>query len=227
MIAAFIVIWPLILGQNKGGGYHLWTWFVAVPWWIILALVAIGYVASKNDKAKPRQSRRSARKIPPSDRELENSKMSHDKAYTDLIAQLLVDLSMVGTTESAGMFTDQALQRIRAQAVQAPEFYIGEFLNRFKNAVVRQSESGIAACEQARNEATAEAGSVSVELQARLYAATAAGDRDAEHAVWRDREAKQATVQAGIDDSVKRVRAISLRLDTCKNLASALGFPYR
>jgi hypothetical protein len=53
VIAAYAVMWPLLLGQEKNGGYHLWTWFIGIPWWIFLTLLTIACVATRNDKAKP------------------------------------------------------------------------------------------------------------------------------------------------------------------------------
>jgi hypothetical protein len=49
LVGILILIgWPLALGQKQGGGYHPWVWLIAVPWWILLALVAIGFLTSKN-----------------------------------------------------------------------------------------------------------------------------------------------------------------------------------
>jgi hypothetical protein len=39
--------------QMHGGGYHPWVWLIAVPWWIFLALIALGSVASKDVKRSP------------------------------------------------------------------------------------------------------------------------------------------------------------------------------
>lgn len=65
MIMAFVVIWPLILGQKQGGGYHPWTWAIAIPWWIILALIAAGYVVSKNKKVRLSQRKNVTKSTPP------------------------------------------------------------------------------------------------------------------------------------------------------------------
>jgi cytochrome bd-type quinol oxidase subunit 2 len=47
-----LIGWPLALGQMHGGGYHPW-WLIAVPWWVFLALIALGSVASKDAKRSP------------------------------------------------------------------------------------------------------------------------------------------------------------------------------
>jgi hypothetical protein len=36
-----LIGWPFLLGQNPNGGYHGWVWAIAVPWWILLALVLL------------------------------------------------------------------------------------------------------------------------------------------------------------------------------------------
>jgi len=56
MILGAIVAWPLMIGQAKHG-YHPWAWFIAIPWWMLLAVLGIGYLASKNGSGKPRQGR--------------------------------------------------------------------------------------------------------------------------------------------------------------------------
>ncbi len=62
MIVAFIIFWPLVLGQRRGSGYYAWTWAIAVPWWLLLLVAAIGYAASKGTKVKPSQGKGAATK---------------------------------------------------------------------------------------------------------------------------------------------------------------------
>ena len=69
----------------------------------------------------------------------------------------------------------------------------------------------------------AETAAASVELTARFRAARAAGDRAAQHAVWRDKETRQAAGQAKIATVTRRLELERLRLDAYKSLASALG----
>lgn len=57
VVALAAVIWPLIIGQENNGSYRWWMWLIAIPWWILLLLLAVGYVVSKNDKGKPGQGR--------------------------------------------------------------------------------------------------------------------------------------------------------------------------
>ena len=65
-----------------------------------------------------------------------------------------------------------------------------------------------------------------VELQARLEAASPAGDRDAEHAIWREREERQATCQAKVDNASRRLDSAMIRLEAYESPASTLGFSY-
>lgn len=149
--------------------------------------------------------------------------MNYSTAYTKLLDRLTLDLSMVETEESARGFAVQAAQSIRNQAATVQEFYIGEFWNLFKGDVVRRGTGELAECKQARKDARLEADIGTVELQLRLETATAAGDREAEHAVWREREDRQAACQARLDAISQRVGSVSLRLDACSHLASLLG----
>jgi hypothetical protein len=52
VIGLLVVIWPLMLGQKSGGGWHPWVWAIAIPWWILLALAGIGHLMSKAGKRK-------------------------------------------------------------------------------------------------------------------------------------------------------------------------------
>lgn len=54
LILGVIVAWPLMTSHAKHG-YHLWAWFIAIPWWILLAGLGIAYLASQNGSRKPRQ----------------------------------------------------------------------------------------------------------------------------------------------------------------------------
>jgi hypothetical protein len=152
------------------------------------------------------------------------SKVNYDKAYANLVEQLLAALAAVETEEAAHQFNTQAIQSIRSQAAAVREFYIGEFLSIFKDAAVSRCGVETRECEQALEDAQMEAAVGSVELNARLAAASAAGDREAEHAVWRDREELQTACQAKIDATSRSMDPIMIRLSACKNLLSALGF---
>jgi len=81
-------------------------------------------------------------------------------------------------------------------------------------------------CEQELRDANAEAATASDELQVRFDAARAAGDREAEHAVWRDREIRQVACQAKVDAASRRADIIGLRLGAVQELPSALGINF-
>ena len=55
-IAAFfglllLIGWPFLLGQKPNGGNYGWVWAIAVPWWILLALVVAGLLAGRKEAA--------------------------------------------------------------------------------------------------------------------------------------------------------------------------------
>lgn len=164
------------------------------------------------------KKRQSGRNLVPS-----MANKDYEKAYSDTVESLISDLWTVETPDSVTGFTVQAANHVRSQATNMPEFYIGEFLNIFKDAVVDRCRVEIAACERAISDAKADADAGTVELQARLTAAMAAQDREAEHAVWRERDTRQAACQGKIDASTRRIEFMSLRMDACQGLASALG----
>jgi hypothetical protein len=82
-------------------------------------------------------------------------------------------------------------------------------------------------CRRLIAEANAEADAASADLEKRLGAARATNDYEAEHAVWRDREARQAACQAKIDDATARIAPMSFRLETVEGLAAALGLHFQ
>jgi hypothetical protein len=147
-------------------------------------------------------------------------------AYRSLLEQLKHDLSTVETAEEADRFVVRAASQVRGEASVTQEFYSGEFLNMFKRSVATSGRVEMAECEQAVSDAKLEASFATVELQAQLEAITAAADQEAEHALWREREERQTACQAKIDAASKRLDVLTIRIDACKNLASALGHDY-
>jgi hypothetical protein len=120
----------------------------------------------------------------------------------------------------------QTAAQVREFSVKIPGFYVEEFFNIFKDSVVERVRIESADCEQALRDANAEAATASDELQARLDAARAASDRETEHAVWRDREIRQAACQAKVDAVTRRIGILSLRLGAFQELPSALGINF-
>jgi hypothetical protein len=146
----------------------------------------------------------------------------YEQAYSNTVESVISTLWTVETPDATRTFITQASRYIRFQAENTPEFYMAEFFNMFKDAVVGRATAEIAASERDVSDAKAGAHSASVELQARLTTARAAHDREAEHSLWREREMRQAEYQAKVDASKRRIASVSLRLDACKELASAL-----
>ena len=87
-------------------------------------------------------------------------------------------------------------------SAETPEFLYRRILHLFKDAAVAQvrteTAQGMRTLENAQAEAAAE-------LQARLDAARKAHDREAEHEVWRERDARQAECRAKIDAGTARM----------------------
>jgi hypothetical protein len=67
------------------------------------------------------------------------------------------------------------------------------------------------------------AAAASVEVTARHAAASAAGDRAAQHAIWGEREEIQAANQAEIDIVSARMDILAFQLKAFKMLQSKLG----
>jgi hypothetical protein len=155
-----------------------------------------------------------------------NGNPSYSEAYKDVLSQVMSALWTVDSRESADVFVGESDALVRRMARNVDEFYVGEFLNIFKDAVVSQGNSDLAACKQEVKSANVEAESVSVQLTERLSAAMAGGDTAAQHEVWRDREIVQADCRARVDSASKRIDSISLRLGLCEELATKLGFGY-
>ncbi len=153
-----------------------------------------------------------------------NSEESADvKAYAKIVQAALAYLATVNTPEKARTFVAQTARQIREFSAKTPEFHTAEFLSIFRDMVISRSERERADCERVLRDVKAETAAASVELTARFRAARAAGDRAAQHAVWRDKETRQAAGQAKIATVTRRLELERLRLDAYKSLASALG----
>lgn len=153
--------------------------------------------------------------------------MSYADAYTKLIDSAFTSLEAIEEPEDVHPFVVKTAAQVRELSAKTPEFYAGEFVNLFKDAVVERVRIEAAHGEQALRDANAEADAASAELQVRFDEAHAAGNREAEHAVWRDREIRQAACQAKIDEVTRRADVLGLRLTAFQELASALGFNFQ
>jgi hypothetical protein len=152
-----------------------------------------------------------------------DGRVNYEEAYDGLLKQLLATLTTVETEESALQFSTQAAQSIRAAAKEIPEFYIGEFLQMLGIAVVQRMQTWVTEGQQAIQDAKIEAASASVQLTARHAAASEAGDRAAQHAIWREREEIQTASQAKIDAVSARTDIFSFQLEAIQKLQSTLG----
>jgi hypothetical protein len=149
--------------------------------------------------------------------------VNYEEAYGDLLKRLLATMATVETDESVLQFSAQAADSIRAAAKEVPEFYVGEFLQMLRSAVVERMQAETVAGTQALQDAKMDAATASAELNARYVADSAAGDRAAQHAIWGDREKLQAANQAKVDAVSARMDVLALQLKAFSALQSALG----
>jgi hypothetical protein len=152
--------------------------------------------------------------------------IGHAQAYEQFTKESLAALETVDTRAAARAFASRIAQQARNIAAEVPEFYTAEFFNIFKDTVVTQTRPDVARCKHMIEDAKAEAEAASTELQARLQDARAAGNGQAEHEVWRERENRQTACQAKIDEATNRANILGLRIDACNDLASALGIRF-
>lgn len=160
----------------------------------------------------------------PTDHRRERPDNQAERVLAEFVEATFSRLAAVDTSDAAQRFIAYVTRQARDLSSSVPEFYVGEFVNVFKDTVVERARAGIADCEQAGKAAQDEADAAGIELTKRLSAARAAGDRGAEHEVWKEREARQAACQATVDAATRRIDRINLGLDTCKQLAAVLGF---
>ncbi len=151
---------------------------------------------------------------------------SYTKAYRELGEELVIDLSRVDSPETSQQFIEHTAQRITAAHDNLPEFYIGEFYEQVKVLVVKHARALVDACEHAVRDVQAEIEVEKRRLNALLGAARATGDRNAEHAVWKEIETLQAEKQAKIDEQQRRLYFPQLQIQTCKELAKTLNLTF-
>jgi hypothetical protein len=119
---------------------------------------------------------------------------AYDHAYAEVAGAVLSSLSAVDSLESSRRFVAQAAKGIQEASAEVPEFYVGEFFNVFKDAAVARVSAEVAQGTRTHENVRAEAAAAATELQTRLYEARKAYDREAEHEVWREREARQLRI---------------------------------
>jgi hypothetical protein len=154
----------------------------------------------------------------------DDERAAYKQAYIEFTAATLSALATVDTPESASTFVSQAAQQLRDLSAKTPEFYAEELLDTtFKEALSNWGSAELADIEQTHSDANARTHALEAEMNARMNAARVSGDRDAEHALWREVEVRRAESQAEIDALTRRAHLVSVRLDACERLQASLG----
>ncbi|MHA6781115.1 hypothetical protein ACVGOW_08980 [Pseudonocardia saturnea] len=147
----------------------------------------------------------------------------HRAAYDALTEQLLTNLATVESRDSARRFARDGAKLVRREQRKVPEFYVGEFVGVLKDTLVARYTAESDRLQEAIEEAKMDTDIGTVELTARLEAATAAGDHNAQHELWKEREGRQLAINEKIDASGALAKKFSGRLDAFQRLATALG----
>jgi hypothetical protein len=147
--------------------------------------------------------------------------MNYNTAYNNLLEQLILDLSSIETEKAAREFTVRASHLIRSQATAVREFYIGEFWNLFKDAVVRQDTVELAECQQA----PAGARMQGLRRTSRQLNCKCAWRWQPPQAIGMPNMQYGVNVRSGRQSfrPRSRVKSVGVRLDTCNTIASLLG----
>lgn len=148
--------------------------------------------------------------------------LSAEEVYAEFTEATLSSLATVDTPESATTFIAQTAQQIQNLSAVLPEFYALEFLALLRDAVMNLTESEMVAIKQAISETKSRTAVIEAEMNARLNAARAGGDRAAQHALWREGEVRKAAAQAEMDEVTRYARLVSLRLDAARGLQSSV-----
>jgi hypothetical protein len=145
------------------------------------------------------------------------------EAYQTLSETLLRALDNVTNEELCDSFVAEALQQIKRTQAITPEFFPGEFFNRFKPAMLARTQTEIDACKAQVRKIQEEAKTASAHLTERLHAAMASGDELAQHEIWRERDLRQAEAQEAIDAETQRISLIQFRLQAFTRIGQELG----
>jgi hypothetical protein len=164
---------------------------------------------------------------PPSASPTERGKELHyEEAYERTAEELRQLLSDVTNQESAQSFVEQAARHVKEVAVATPEFYLGEFYGRFREAIRAEVNAEIATCERESSEITSANEAVVGVLNARLREARAGGGQDAEHAIWGEAEQRRTESQAAIDALAQRLVSCRWRFRAVLDIGPVLGLPH-
>lgn len=131
---------------------------------------------------------------------------------------LLAALAAVDSADSALAFTGRAVRQLNSLA--SP---VGKAFEAFKDAAVAQTRAETHRLGGIVNRANAEAEVASQDLRARMKVAREAGDKDAQAAIWQERDSRQAEGQGKIDAASARLDDIKLQIAAVKSVGEALG----
>lgn len=153
-----------------------------------------------------------------------NEPLTYKEAYERTARELRQLLSSVTDQNSAQSFVEEAVRKLKAAAADVPEFYIGEFLEKFQTQLKGDAEAELARSQNETEQIAARGKRQTAELNARLDVARADGDEDAVHSIWRESEQTRAENQAAVDALANRLTLGALRLSAVKDVAFALGY---
>jgi hypothetical protein len=148
---------------------------------------------------------------------------AYRKAYRVLQETILSSAEAVVSPESAQSFVRQSAKQIQDAKRTTPEFYVGEFFDELKTLVIATIQAESDRCRDALDAVHADAAAIGADLTARLTEARASGDREAQHAIWGERDIKQAETQGKVDAVSKRAGNLQIQLAAFQNLGSTLG----
>lgn len=131
---------------------------------------------------------------------------------------LLASLAAVDSADSALAFTGHAVNQLRSLGAPADRSF-----DVFRTAAMQQVREETERLSTVIDQAKADADTASRELTSRLHRAREAGDSEAEKAIFRERDVRQADVQGRIDAATARMDAPSLQLSAVKSVGTALG----
>jgi hypothetical protein len=145
--------------------------------------------------------------------------LHYAEAYETTAEELRRTLKAVTTEETARSFVEQAARYVRATAGVTPEFYPGEFYGWFGRAIQEGLMAEAATAQRTMEGLISERGAVVTELNERLRTAREAGDREAEHQVWKQEDEKQKEAGA----IAKQGQVLLLQVKALRGLGAALG----
>jgi hypothetical protein len=148
-----------------------------------------------------------------------NAPQHYAEAYEMIGEELRRMLETVTTDEDAHAFVEQATQRVISAAASVPEFYPGEFYVPWGQVTREDLIAEATKVQCAMEDLIAAPAAVVDEFNERLRIAREAGDREAEHEVWREEDRKRKEMAAVLNQG----NALLVRLKAVHELGTALG----